>query len=92
MVSPARDIGSVEGLIRALPTPENDRMTQRYRKEAETLTRLASMDQKMVGHAEVLRTTLAGKAGPWLVENIAQVHEHISAIRQVMQERGELLH
>ena len=30
-------IGAVAGLITAQPVPENDRMTQRYRQEAETL-------------------------------------------------------
>ncbi|MGH9607635.1 MAG: hypothetical protein ACRD3N_18245, partial [Terracidiphilus sp.] len=36
----AREISGVEQFIHQQPVPENDRMTQRYRKEAQTLQTL----------------------------------------------------
>ena len=57
----SKSIGSLIALINNQPVPENDRMTQRYRKEAPTLQALIQSDQTLVGQAELLRT---------LVENI----------------------
>ena len=39
----SKEIGALEGQIRAQPVPENDRMTQRYRQEAATLQHLLQL-------------------------------------------------
>ena len=41
-------IGALEGLIRALPVPETDRMTQRLRDVRATLEALLAADRAMV--------------------------------------------
>lgn len=87
----AQSIGSLAGQISALPVPENDRMTQRYRQEAETLAQLISSDQKLVGQAELLRTMVDQKNGAWLIENMASLQEGISAIGETLRARQMLL-
>ena len=84
-------LGALEGQVRALPAPENDRMTQRFRSERETLARLAEADQAMVGHAEFLRALLAPEAGEWMIENVHQIRDCIAAIQARVQARGDLL-
>ena len=55
----SREIGALEGQIRAQPVPEADHMTDRYRREAETLHALLQCDLALVGRAEALRAMLA---------------------------------
>jgi hypothetical protein len=86
-----RELGAIEGRIRSLPVPENDRMTQRFRREAETLSRLAEADQAMVGNAEFLRSLLAPATGPWMIENAGEIRHCIASIKAAVQARGELL-
>jgi len=87
----ARAIGAVEGLIHAQPVPENDRMTQRYRGEAETLHRLSISDQQLAGQAELLRTLADQKDGPWLIEHSAELQEGLQAINETLRQRQGLL-
>jgi hypothetical protein len=87
----SKDIGAVAGQIRALPVPENDRMTQRYRQEAATLTRLGECDQVLVGQAELLRTTVAHKDGGWLIENRALLEDGLRAITATLHDRQGVL-
>ena len=56
----SKEIGSLEGRIRAQPAPENDRMTQRYRHEAATLQHLRDCDMELAG----ARRDAAGHARP----------------------------
>ncbi len=84
-------IGALDGQIRALPVPENDRMTQRYRKEGETLAKLLSIDQQLTGQAELLRQMLAGKPGPWIIENKPSLLEGITAITETLRARQAIL-
>jgi hypothetical protein len=87
----SRAIGGLEGLIHAQPVPENDRMAQRYRQEAATLARLGESDQQLVGQAELLRTMLDEKDGPWVLENAAVVQEGLQAIGETLRQRQALL-
>lgn len=87
----SREIGQIEGLVRAPPVPENDRMTQRYRREKETLARLSEIDTRLAGHAEFLRETVAGQTAEWLRENAELVRAGLGAIREVVRERREVL-
>jgi hypothetical protein len=71
-------IGQVEGTIRTLPVPENDRMTQRYRQEAETLMALGACDRRLVGMAEMLRRTLDGKDHDWILDNLVAIQDGVA--------------
>jgi hypothetical protein len=84
-------IGALDGQIRALPVPENDRMTQRYRQEGETLTKLLSIDQQLTGQAELLRQMLAGCDGAWILENKPALSEGITAITETLRARQVIL-
>ena len=55
----AAAIGAIEGKVRAQPAPENDRMSELYRNERDTLMRLGKHDRRLVGQAELLRAKLA---------------------------------
>jgi len=87
----SKAIGALQGLITAQPVPENDRMTQRYRQEAETLRQLMASDQKLVGQAELLRSILDQKNGAWLVDNNSSLQEGITAIGETLRTRQLLL-
>jgi len=87
----AAAIGALEGRIRAQPAPENDRMTQRYRHEAETLEKLLRSDMTLAARAEILRATLDGKDGGWMIENAAVVRDGLKAIESALRERGAAL-
>lgn len=84
-------IGALEGKIRALPAPENDRMTELYRGEAETLQRLIQSDERLVGLAETLRALLDGKGGDWMVEHAGEVEEGLRAIEAALHSRQAAL-
>ncbi|HUN43817.1 MAG TPA: hypothetical protein VMU81_26280 [Acetobacteraceae bacterium] len=83
-------IGQLEGAIRALPAPENDRMTQRYRGEAETLLHLRECDTQLVGQAETLRQLLTRDCH-WILENAAVVREGLQLMRRTLETRQTLL-
>jgi hypothetical protein len=86
-----RALGALEGQIRVMPAPENDRMTQRFRREAPTLSRLLEADQAMVGGAEFLRSLLVNASAAWMLENVASLREQIVAVEAAMQSRRDIL-
>ncbi|HEX4084425.1 MAG TPA: hypothetical protein VHY22_05930 [Chthoniobacteraceae bacterium] len=83
----AHGIGDLQGLMTAQPAPENDRMTQRYRREAETLQRLIAGDQRLVGQSELLRSMLDQKNGEWMLANLADLKEGLAAISETLRQR-----
>jgi hypothetical protein len=87
----ARALGAVEGQIRALPAPENDRMTQRFHREAPTLGLLLQADEAMAGHAEYLRSLLASATAAWILENAPALRNQIAAIETAVQSRRDIL-
>ena len=87
----SRDIGGLEAQIRNQPTPENDRMTQRYRKEAATLEKLGACDQDLIGQADLLRSLIQGHAGEDLIGALAGLQEGLTAIRATLQGRAAVL-
>jgi hypothetical protein len=87
----SKAIGALITLVNNQPVPENDRMTQRYRQEATTLQALIQSDQLLIGQAELLRTTVEGKKGEWLVENKTTVDEGLAAIGETLRKRQGLL-
>jgi len=84
-------IGELEGVIRALPVPEDDRMTQRHRQEAAALTALGACDQRLVGLAEVLRQMLDGRNADWILANLADIEGGITLMMTRVRERQSLL-
>jgi hypothetical protein len=87
----ARSIGAIEGQIRHAPAPENDRMTQRYRQEAATLTQLADVDKTLIGQAELLRSLLDGAHGALVLEQARELEQGIEAITDTLRQRQMLL-
>jgi hypothetical protein len=87
----AREIGALAGRLHALPVPENDRMTQRYRNEVQTLTALGACDEQLVGQAETLRLGLGGRDGDWILQNAAAVQAGVAAIQETIRQRGTIL-
>ena len=83
----SKEIGALEGRIRAQPAPENDRMTQRYRHEAATLQHLLGCDIGLAGRAEMLRVMLDQKDGAWMIENSAQIEAGLRSIEAALQDR-----
>jgi hypothetical protein len=87
----SREIGALEGQIRAQPVPETDRMTQRYRHEASTLQQLLECDMALVGRAELLRQMLDDKDGDWLVEKADSIRAGVRAIETSLRDRQAAL-
>jgi hypothetical protein len=83
----SKEIGALEGRIRAQPAPENDRMTQRYRHEATTLERLLHCDMELAGRAEMLRAMLDQKDGVWMIEKSAEIRAGVRSIDAALRDR-----
>lgn len=83
-------VGQLEGAIRALPAPENDRMTQRYRHEADTLLHLRECDTQLVGQAETLRKMLT-QDYHWILQNEAVIRDGLRLLRRTLEARQLLL-
>lgn len=87
----AREIGTLEALIQQQPVPENDRMTQRYRKEAATLAALIHCDQQLVGQCELLRSMVTGLDGAAILERLPALEDGLEAIRATLHGREAVL-
>jgi hypothetical protein len=87
----AMSIGSIEGQVRHAPVPENDRMTQRYREEGDTLLALIEKDKLLVGQAETLRAMVSDKTPAELLAQLSGIDEGISATTQTLAERRILI-
>jgi len=87
----SKAIGALQALINNQPVPENDRMTQRYREEANTLQKLIQSDQLLTGQAELLRSMIDGKNGTWIIEHLSDLQEGITALGETLRQRQLLL-
>lgn len=87
----AQAVATMEGQIRHAPVPENDRMTQRYRDERETLATLVEKDQLLAGRAETLRSMVAGQGPDTLLAMAADIDEGLAAIGDTLAARRILL-
>jgi len=83
----SKEIGALEGQIRAQPAPENDRMTQRYRHEAATLQHLRDCDVGLAGRAEMLRAVLEQKDGASMIEKYPEIQARLRGIETALRER-----
>lgn len=87
----AKAISAVEALIQQQPAPENDRMTQRYRKEAATLKTLIHYDEQLVGQCELLRSMVHAQSGATLLTKMAELEGGLEAIRANLESREAVL-
>jgi hypothetical protein len=87
----ARRIAALADRIRAQPAPENDRITQRHRREAETLARLLAADTALTGRAEALRLGLAAHAPGWMLEHAEALGQYIDLIETALRDRAAIL-
>ncbi len=87
----AAGIGLLVGRLQAQPTPENDRMTQRFRLEGPTLQALIACDEQLVGQADLLRSMLDGREAAWMLEHRPEIKEGVRAIGATLQQRQAVL-
>ena len=84
-------IGAVRGQVAAQPVPENDRMTQRHRGEADTLARLIACDKPLAGQAETLRAMLDAQPAAWMIDNVADLMAALELMARTLRERQSVL-
>ena len=84
-------VGALIGRLHALPVPENDRMTQRYRKEAETLAALGDCDQQLIGQCDLLRSLVGAKTAVELLDSISLIKDGLHAIERTITQRQAIL-
>ncbi len=87
----ARAIGALEATIQQQPVPENDRMTQRYRKEAPTLRRLMEHDEQLVGQCDLLRSMVDKRDGAAILNILPDLEAGLEAIRATLHDRQAVL-
>lgn len=85
------EIIAIEQFIHQLPTPENDRMTERYRLEAPTLANLIRFDSMLVGQCELMRTSVTGADAKEILESMSDLEAGIAAIRETLHDRQAIL-
>ena len=87
----ARRIAALADRIRAQPAPENDRIAQRHRREADTLARLLAADTALTGRAEALRQGVEGQAAGWILEHADALGQYVDTIEAALRERAAIL-
>lgn len=87
----AASIGTVGGRLQSQPVPENDRMTQRYRREGDTLTALIGCDERLVGQCNLLHAMLDTRSGEWMLENLDEIGQGLTAIQETLRRREAIL-
>jgi hypothetical protein len=87
----SKAIGALEGQIRGMPAPANDRMSERYRDEAGTLRSLLDCDQMLIGQADLLRSRLDHKDGTAILADLAEAEGGLSAIGETLRRRQAVL-
>ena len=87
----ARDIGALIGRVQAQPVPASDRMTERYRDEAETLEFLRDHDRLLVGQAALLRAAVEGHDGTALLARRTELDDGVAALRRTLEDRASAL-
>jgi hypothetical protein len=87
----ARSIGALEATIQHQPVPENDRMTQRYRQEAQTLQVLMGFDERLVGQCELVRSTVNNRDGASILNLLPDLEAGLEAIRATLHSRQGVL-
>ena len=84
-------LSALELAIHQQTVPENNRMTQRFRKEAPTLQELIAQDELLVGRSEMLRSMLENQPAAAILENLASIETGLAAIRENLQQRAAII-
>ena len=87
----SRALGALEAQVRAQPVPENDRMSQFYRSERGTLTKLGACDERLIGQAELLRAAIDGKDGTATIAALPTIEDGLAAIAATLRDRQAIL-
>ena len=87
----ARRVVALADRIRAQPAPENDRIMQRHRREADTLARLLAADTALTGRVEALRQGVEGRTPDWILEHAGALVRYLDAIDVALRERANIL-
>ncbi len=87
----AANIGMVGGRLQSQPVPESDRMTERYRREADTLKALIGCDERLVGQCKLLHAMLDTRSGEWLLEHLGELTQGLAAIQETLRRREAVL-
>ena len=85
------NISALKGRLQAQPVPENDRMTQRYREEADTLNALIACDEQLVGQCDLLRDMLDTLSGVAILEILPALEDGLTAIQASLRQRERVL-
>lgn len=86
-----QSVSRLKSRLAGQPVPENDRVTQRHRNEADTLLKLVACDEQLIGRADLLRSLVAGKSSAEILESAADVDEGVAAIQATLTERALLV-
>jgi hypothetical protein len=86
-----QNIMQLNAKIQAQPVPENDRMTQRYRQEKETLRKLIEFDKRLVGQVQLLRDASDSKTAEEILDNSGYIQEGLTAIAKTLEDRQAIL-
>jgi hypothetical protein len=84
-------IGGLIGRLHALPVPENDRMTQRYRGEAQTLKALGACDEQLIGQCDLLCSLVKARTAEDLLDKATLINDGLGAIQNTITSRQALL-
>ncbi len=84
----AREISALIGRVQAQPVPANDRMSQRYRNEAQTLAALQQHDTILVGQAALLRSSLDKLDGRAILAQHEELERGLAAIGKTLEQRA----
>jgi hypothetical protein len=87
----AAGLTAVAAQIRSAPTPENDRMWQRHRNEANTLIQLGSVDRELVIIAAALREQAQSGGSPWILEHLSEIQTAVDTMRATLRRRADIL-
>ena len=86
-----REITGLEQFIHQLPAPANDRITQRYRLEAQTLANLIHFDSLLVGQCEMMRKLVTDVDAEAILKALPDLMAGIAAIRATLHDREAVL-
>lgn len=87
----AAAVSAVDARIGHLPVPEADRMTARWRNEAETLQRVSAKDVELVEAAQTLAGRVAARGPAQMLADAAAIEGDLALIEQRLRERQALL-
>jgi hypothetical protein len=86
-----KSLEALMGRLHAAPVPENDRMTERRRQEAQTLRDLRACDEALIGRAELLRSLVQGQSAEEILNAASAISSGVAAIEASLQARQSLL-